>query len=150
MGCGKSTNNDASNVSRKSNVNGSSVQSLIDSSRLSGKPSLPQALQRDITLDYTFGQSLGKGHFGIVRSGRSRTNSTMDFAIKTITKEKVKAKDVSYLKQEVAILSSLDHPNIVKLYDVYEDSRYLHLVMEFCSGGELFDRIINVGRYTEA
>jgi calcium-dependent protein kinase len=39
-------------------------------------------------------------------------------------------------------MSSLDHPNIVKLFDVYEDARYLHLVMEMCAGGELFDRII--------
>lgn len=43
----------------------------------------------------------------------------------------------------------MDHPNIVKLYEVYEDNKYLHLVMEYCSGGELFDRIATVGRYSE-
>ena len=44
----------------------------------------------------------------------------------------------------------MDHPNIIKLYDVYEDSRNLHLVTELCTGGELFDRIISRGHYTEA
>jgi calcium-dependent protein kinase len=44
---------------------------------------------------------------------------------------------------------SLDHPNIVKLYEVYEDAKYLHLVMEKCDGGELFDRIFAIGYYKE-
>lgn len=42
-----------------------------------------------------------------------------------------------------------DHPNIVKLKDVHEDANAVHLVMELCEGGELFDRIVKRGRYTE-
>jgi len=65
----------------------------------------------------------------------------MKVAVKTL--DKMKLKDGGkMLRRESEILMSLDHPNIVKLYDVYEDSRYFHLVMEFCSGGELLDRMI--------
>jgi calcium-dependent protein kinase len=53
------------------------------------------------------------------------------------------------LKREVEILLNLDHPNIIKLYDVYEDYKYLHLVTEYCSGGPLFDRIVDKGKFSE-
>jgi calcium-dependent protein kinase len=53
------------------------------------------------------------------------------------------------LRTEVNLMCTLDHPNIVNLYAVYEDVKYFHLIMDLCSGGELFDRIIAVGRYTE-
>jgi calcium-dependent protein kinase len=53
------------------------------------------------------------------------------------------------LCRETLLLASLDHPNIVKLYDVYEDSRYIHLVMEWLTGGELFDRLVAVQQFSE-
>jgi len=43
----------------------------------------------------------------------------------------------------------LDHPNVIKLYETYEDSKNVYLVMEMCEGGELFDRIIDKGQFTE-
>jgi len=43
----------------------------------------------------------------------------------------------------------LDHPNIIKLYETFEDTRNIYLVMEMCEGGELFDRIINKGHFSE-
>lgn len=46
-------------------------------------------------------------------------------------------------------MKSVDHPNIIKLYDVYEDPKFLHIVQEYCSGGELFEKIIDRGNYTE-
>ena len=45
------------------------------------------------------------------------------------------------LKEEMRILHSLDHPNIVKYYEMYDDVKYLYLVMEHCPGGELFDLV---------
>ena len=62
------------------------------------------------------------------------------FAIKSIRKSKVSKIEV--LKREIEILKEVKHPNIIELIDVFEDSKYLHLVTEICTGGELFDRII--------
>lgn len=62
------------------------------------------------------------------------------FAIKSIRKSKVSKIEV--LMREIQILKEVKHPNIIALIDVFEDSKYLHLVTEVCTGGELFDRII--------
>jgi len=43
----------------------------------------------------------------------------------------------------------LDHPNIIRVYEEYEDSRYYHFVMEYCRGGELFERVIKKGAFSE-
>ncbi|CAE7334779.1 CPK2 [Symbiodinium sp. CCMP2456] len=58
--------------------------------------------------------------------------------------------DIDVLNREIRIMKSLDHPNILKLIDVFEDQRFIYLVMELCSGGELLDRIITLGHLTEA
>merc|ERR1712190_457947 len=52
--------------------------------------------------------------------------------------------------REIAIMKMMDHPNVIKLYETFEDHRNIYLVMELCSGGELFDRIIESGHFTEA
>merc|ERR1712032_1559821 len=52
-------------------------------------------------------------------------------------------------KQEIAIMKMMDHPNIIKLYETFEDHKNIYLVMELCAGGELFDRIIDAGHFTE-
>mmetsp|Transcript_6281 Transcript_6281/g.6167 ORF Transcript_6281/g.6167 Transcript_6281/m.6167 type:complete len:132 (+) Transcript_6281:219-614(+) len=46
-------------------------------------------------------------------------------------------------------MKTVDHPNIVKLFETFEDSRFIYLPMELCEGGELFDRIINEGHFSE-
>jgi calcium-dependent protein kinase len=50
----------------------------------------------------------------------------------------------------LGVLNSVDHPNIVKFYEIYEDEKFMHIVMEHCSGGELIDRIIQKGTFMEA
>jgi calcium-dependent protein kinase len=86
---------------------------------------------------------LGQGHFGTVRLAGYKHNAgdTKKYAVKTLKKSKIK-QDEEMLRSEVNLMCTLDHPNIVNLYSVYEDTKYFHLVMEHCSGGELFDRII--------
>lgn len=82
---------------------------------------------------------IGHGHYGVVRKCMDRETKVW-YAIKSIRKSKVGKVDV--LKREVALLKECDHPNIIQLVEVHEDKKYLHLVTELCTGGELFDRII--------
>lgn len=91
---------------------------------------------------------LGSGSFGKVFLGRHKKNPDHCVAIKVISKEKF-ADELDFIRQEVQILSSLDHPNITKYYETYEDSKYLYLVMEYCDGGELIDRISKKSTFSE-
>lgn len=63
------------------------------------------------------------------------------YAIKSIKKERCK-RNFESLKRELEILYYLDHPNIIQLYEIYEDDKYLHMVTEHCSGGSLMDRVL--------
>ncbi|XP_055342807.1 calcium/calmodulin-dependent protein kinase type 1-like isoform X2 [Paramacrobiotus metropolitanus] len=69
-------------------------------------------------------------------------------AIKCIDRRALKGKEES-LENEIKVLKRLKHPNIVQLFDTYEDSNHVYLVMELVTGGELFDRIVEKGSYTE-
>jgi len=84
-------------------------------------------------------KELGHGHYGVVRKCMNRQTGKW-YAIKSIRKAKVKK--IECLKREIEILKEIIHPNIIELVDVFEDTKYLHLVTELCTGGELFDRII--------
>ena len=57
--------------------------------------------------------------------------------------QKIKEKDLQRIRREINILKKADHPNIVKIYEVYETKRSIYLIMEKCNGGELFDKIID-------
>eukprot|EP00970_Alexandrium_tamarense_P005224 scaffold845_cov199-Alexandrium_tamarense.AAC.37 len=97
-------------------------------------------------------KEIGHGHYGVVRKCMDRDTKTW-YAIKSIRKSKVGKVDV--LKREIALLKEVNHPNIIKLVEVHEDQKYLHLVTELCTGGELFDRIIaktqsDEGHFSEA
>ena len=72
----------------------------------------------------------------------------MTYAIKSILRENIE-KDIKLLEEELFILRQVDHPNIVKFHQSYIDYRYVHIVQEFCTGGELFDRIVKEQRFTE-
>jgi serine/threonine protein kinase len=71
------------------------------------------------------------------------------FAIKIVTKSKLTAEDEAALKDEIAVLQELKHPNIIRLYDVFEEKQYYYLVTEKMMGGELFDRIVQKSYYNE-
>ena len=98
---------------------------------------------------YTFDKVIGKGSYGVVRMGYLINDSSKKFAIKILERNSLKAK-VYILEREVTILQKLDHPNIIKFYEIYQDVKYLYIVMEYCAGGELLDRIIRKKHLTEA
>ena len=84
--------------------------------------------------------AVGKGYFGEVKKAKLKNNPTKFFAIKTINKELVR-KEMNLLAAEVDSLKTVDHPNVVKFYETYQDAEYFHLVLEYCSGSELFKKI---------
>ena len=57
--------------------------------------------------------------------------------------------NIERFKQEIAPMKMVDHPYIIRLYDTFEDRRNIYLIMELCSGGELFDRVIEPGHFSE-
>jgi len=90
---------------------------------------------------------LGQGTYGNVIKATTK-DTTQPRAIKIIPKIKVRNQD--RFKTEIEIMRNLDHPHIIKLFETFEDARNVYLVMEICTGGELFDRIIKKGHFTEA
>ncbi|KAL4355029.1 hypothetical protein GQ457_06G003660 [Hibiscus cannabinus] len=99
---------------------------------------------------FTLGPKLGQGQFGTTYLCTELSTGN-DFACKSISKRKLVAKeDVDDVRREIQIMYHLaGHKNIVTIQGAYEDPLYVHIVMELCSGGELFDRIIQRGHYTE-
>ncbi|EOA40084.1 hypothetical protein CARUB_v10008777mg [Capsella rubella] len=114
------------------------------------KDVIPMSHQTQITDKYILGRELGRGEFGITYLCTDRETHEA-LACKSISKRKLRtAVDIEDVRREVAIMSTLPaHPNVVKLKASYEDNENVHLVMELCEGGELFDRIVARGHYTE-
>jgi len=103
----------------------------------------------DIHKYYDFGRVVGHGHFGTVREGTRKSDPAFVVAVKTIPKDKIMG-EVTILRRELELLQLLDHPNIIKFYETYEDDRAFHLVLELCRGGDLFDFVISQGQCSEA
>lgn len=100
---------------------------------------------------YEFLGIIGTGTFGTVRKAVSKETGEQ-LAVKTIHKSRVN--NLDYLRREIEILQKVNHPNIIRLYGVYEDRNSIHLVTELCTGGELYDRVIEKaespeGHYSE-
>jgi serine/threonine protein kinase len=92
---------------------------------------------------------LGTGAFSRVCKAVNRDNEQA-VAVKCITKTPdLKQEDITSLREEVAVLQSVDHPNIIKLYDFYEEKRTYFMVIELMEGGELFERIVKKTFYNE-
>ncbi|KAL4336255.1 hypothetical protein GQ457_07G036400 [Hibiscus cannabinus] len=104
----------------------------------------------DIKQTYNVGKELGRGQFGVTHLCTHKASGEQ-FACKTIAKRKLSNKeDIEDVRREVQIMHHLTgQSNIVELKGAYEDKHSVHLVMELCAGGELFDRIIAKGHYTE-
>lgn len=97
---------------------------------------------------YVLKDLLGTGAFSQVRLAEVKEDPSRVVAIKIIDKKALKGKEDS-LENEIKVLRRLRHPNIVQLMDTYEDLEHVYLVIELVTGGELFDRIVEKGSYTE-
>ena len=81
---------------------------------------------------------MGSGTYGEVRKcNNNKTN--MIRAVKILRKERLDDFEINRITHEIEVLKRIDHPNILKLYEFYEDDKRYYLVSELCTGGELFD-----------
>ena len=99
----------------------------------------------NITKEYTFGKVIGTGSYGQVRLAVHKLTKQVR-AIKIIQKAKV---NINALLNEINILSKLSHPNIMQIFEVFDDNTNVYIVSEYCKGGELFDIISTKGSFTE-
>ncbi|XP_074629946.1 serine/threonine-protein kinase MARK2-like isoform X3 [Acropora palmata] len=97
---------------------------------------------------YRLIKTIGKGNFAKVKLAK-HVPTGKEVAIKIIDKTQLNPSSLQKLFREVRIMKFLDHPNIVKLYEVIETDKTLYLVMEYASGGEVFDYLVAHGRMKE-
>lgn len=142
-------NNDDSGSGKR----GQPASSSVGKSSKGGVAQVGTVLGRpmeDVRNTYNIGKELGRGQFGVTYLCTNK-QSGEQLACKTIAKRKLaNTEDVEDVRREVQIMHHLaGQANIVELKGAFEDKQSVHLVMELCGGGELFDRIIARGHYTE-
>jgi len=164
MGCGGSkpesaaANNNANNADtgKKAGDTGK------DSKKPGGKPSITKDVVKEGGLNHAGNivdnpgklteyydvdkKKLGEGSYGTVSKCKNKGSGAVR-AVKSISKSQMK--NIERFKQEIEIMKIMDHPNIIKLFESFEDNRNIYLILELATGGELFDRIIDAGHFTE-
>jgi len=98
--------------------------------------------------EYKRGKALGEGAFSVVIEATKKSTGE-SFAVKVVTKTKLTKEDDVALKDEIHVLRELQHPHIIRLYEVFEEKDFWYLVTEKMMGGELFDRIVAKSYYNE-
>ena len=101
------------------------------------KESFVTIIEGDITQFYEVQKKIGEGAYGKIYKVRNKQSGDIR-AMKQITKNKIP--DMNKFQTEIKILSMVDHPNIVRLFEVIEDDKYYNLLEELCTGGELLTR----------
>ena len=118
----------------------------------------------DITKLYEIGDELGSGNFAKVKKAKRKAKTAdvekevggkkkvvlkagAEVAIKIIDKAKVE--DMQDIQREIEIMNMVDHPNVINLFEIFDEPKKMNLVMELVTGGELFDRIVAKGNYSE-
>ena len=99
---------------------------------------------------YELGDNLAKGAFGAVFHAKHAQTGT-ETAIKIVKKEKIQEREihVELMQNELLVLETVTHPNIMRVFELMEDSENFYIVTEFISGGNLLDKLKEVGTFTE-
>lgn len=96
---------------------------------------------------YRLEKTLGKGQTGLVKLGvHHKTGKKV--AIKIVNREKLNESVLMKVEREITIMKLIEHNNVLRLYDVYDNKKYLYLILEHVSGGELFDYLVKKSRLT--
>uniref|UniRef100_A0A8C7KJ15 MAP/microtubule affinity-regulating kinase 3 n=1 Tax=Oncorhynchus kisutch TaxID=8019 RepID=A0A8C7KJ15_ONCKI len=123
---------------------------------ISGRPNMPRCRNSVATTpdeqphigNYRLLKTIGKGNFAKVKLAR-HVLTGKEVAVKIIDKTQLNSSSLQKLFREVRIMKLLNHPNIVKLFEVIETEKTLYLIMEYASGGEVFDYLVAHGRMKE-
>ena len=91
---------------------------------------------------------MGNGTYGEVRKCKHNRSGIIR-AVKILRKERLDDFEIHRFTHEIEMLKRLDHPNIIKLYEFYEDDKRYYLVTELCTGGELFDELTKREQFEE-
>ena len=104
----------------------------------------------NISYRYSFEKLVGKGSFAKVHRALKKRDGK-EYAIKTLEKAKMMEhpRHLQSMQNEIMILRLLNHKSIIKQYEVYENDLYIHIVLEYLRGGELFRQLRNKGLYSE-
>jgi calcium-dependent protein kinase len=100
---------------------------------------------------YKMSKLMGRGQFGDVYAA-SPITSTTTYAVKVIDRQKILIQsnvDLQFLAREASVMRNLDHPHIVKLIDLFFEDRTIYIVTDLCLGGELQQRVLKLGGYSE-
>lgn len=98
---------------------------------------------------YELGRTLGEGNFAKVKFAR-HVETKENVAIKILDKEKIlKHKMIAQIKREISTMKLIRHPNVIRMYEVMASKTKIYIVLEFVTGGELFDKIARSGRLKE-
>jgi len=101
-----------------------------------------------ITDYYTIKEKLGSGSFATVKRAINKETGEV-VAVKIIKKKRLTTKELKSIEREIDIMIKLKHRNVVTLLDVFDSPKQIYLVMELCVGGELFDKVVEAGNYSE-
>ena len=104
--------------------------------------------KENIRNSYTFLKPLGEGGFGSVREVKHIDTSSFR-AVKSISIKSMNKDQIDTILKEVQMLKQLDHPGIIKIYEVYTEENFIHIVTELCTGGDLFDKIARTQYFSE-
>nr|ACO11700.1 Serine/threonine-protein kinase NIM1 [Caligus rogercresseyi] len=131
----------------------SSAQQKSIYERLTWQQQFDEACQRDLALGrrigfYKFKSELGTGNFSRVKMG-IHLPTKEKVAIKIIDKRKLDGKTSKMVSKEIAIMDTLTHPHLIRLYEVCETMTNIYLMMEYAPGGELFTHLNSQGPYEE-
>ncbi|XP_077420373.1 MAP/microtubule affinity-regulating kinase 3a isoform X11 [Vanacampus margaritifer] len=141
-------NEKATESHTSSHANGRQEVSSSRSSRSGVRSRGSEEPQQPHVGNYRLLKTIGKGNFAKVKLARHILTGR-EVAIKIIDKTQLNPNSLQKLFREVRIMKILNHPNIVKLFEVIETERTLYLVMEYASGGEVFDYLVAHGRMKE-
>lgn len=102
----------------------------------------------EVHKSYEFKEALGSGSFAVVKRA-IRKSDKQQFAIKCIKKAKLNPEELAVVHDEVKIMHQIQHENCIRLFEMYESKKKVYMVIELLAGGELFDRIVTKGSFSE-